>query len=121
MRVRVVGVLAASLSLVASQGVFAADMPVKAPVFKAPAATAYDWTGFYLGGNVGVGVGRDFTRLDLPDPAALSFERSYLPTAASSAAKSATTGRYQTLSLAGPCSVSKATFNALVCVTISVA
>jgi high affinity Mn2+ porin len=31
----------------------AADMPVKAPVFKA----VYDWTGFYLGGHVGYGGG----------------------------------------------------------------
>ena len=34
----------------------AADLPVKAPVYKAPVATpAYSWTGFYVGGNVGYG------------------------------------------------------------------
>src|ERR1700682_4892050 len=32
----------------------AADMPLKAPVFKA----VYNWTGFYLGGHVGYGGGR---------------------------------------------------------------
>jgi outer membrane immunogenic protein len=37
----------------------AADMPVKAPVIKAPVATSYDWTGIYLGANVGYGVARD--------------------------------------------------------------
>jgi opacity protein-like surface antigen len=37
----------------------AADMPVKAPVYKAPAADpAYDWSGFYLGGHFGYLWGR---------------------------------------------------------------
>jgi len=37
----------------------AADMPVKAPVYKAPAVVAaYNWTGFYIGGNVGYGWAR---------------------------------------------------------------
>jgi opacity protein-like surface antigen len=33
----------------------AADLPVKAPVYKAPviAPVVYDWTGFYIGGNIG--------------------------------------------------------------------
>lgn len=36
----------------------AADMPVKAPVYKAPPAVAlYNWTGFYLGANGGYGWG----------------------------------------------------------------
>lgn len=54
----------------------AADMAVKAPFLKAPVATVYDWTGFYIGANAGVGLGRDYSRLDIP--AGLSFERSYL-------------------------------------------
>src|SRR5437763_638661 len=54
----------------------AADLPVKAPYFKAPAAMIYDWTGFYIGANAGIGVGRDSTRLDIP--AGGSFESSYL-------------------------------------------
>ena len=38
----------------------AADMAVKAPYYKAPvAAPIYDWTGFYLGVNAGLGLGRD--------------------------------------------------------------
>jgi outer membrane immunogenic protein len=54
----------------------AADLGVKAPYVKAPAATVYDWTGFYIGVNAGVGVGRDYTRLAIPGGA--SFEASYL-------------------------------------------
>jgi outer membrane immunogenic protein len=34
----------------------AADLPVKAPIYKAPAAVAvYNWSGCYVGGNVGLG------------------------------------------------------------------
>jgi outer membrane immunogenic protein len=54
----------------------AADMAVKAPYLKAPVAMVYDWTGFYIGVNAGVGIGRDYTRLAIP--AGLSFEASYL-------------------------------------------
>lgn len=35
----------------------AADLPAKAPIYKA-AAPSYDWTGFYGGYNVGVGLGQ---------------------------------------------------------------
>lgn len=34
----------------------AADLPVKAPAYKAPPAAAFTWTGFYVGGNVGWGL-----------------------------------------------------------------
>jgi outer membrane immunogenic protein len=54
----------------------AADMAVKAPYLKAPVAMVYDWTGFYIGVNAGVGIGRDYTRLAVP--AVPSFEASYL-------------------------------------------
>jgi outer membrane immunogenic protein len=41
----------------------AADLAVKAPYTKAPAmAAVYDWTGFYLGVNAGIGLGRDRTQ-----------------------------------------------------------
>jgi outer membrane immunogenic protein len=54
----------------------AADLPVKAPYLKAPVAMVYDWTGFYIGVNAGVGIGRDYTRLAIPGGP--SFEASYL-------------------------------------------
>src|SRR3977135_957635 len=54
----------------------AADMAVKAPYLKAPVAMVYDWTGFYVGVNAGVGLGRDYTRLAVPT--LLGFEASYL-------------------------------------------
>jgi outer membrane immunogenic protein len=39
----------------------AADLAVKAPYYKAPMVKVYDWTGFYIGVNAGVGLGRDRT------------------------------------------------------------
>ena len=50
-------VLAAAAGIVgASQLSYAADLPVKGPVYKAPPAIAlYNWNGFYLGANIGGG------------------------------------------------------------------
>ena len=42
-------------TLVGSVSANAADLPVKAPVYKAPAV--YSWTGFYAGINGGGGFG----------------------------------------------------------------
>lgn len=54
MRRTVVGLLAGMLSLGAVAVAAAADMPTKAPVYKAPAVVApYNWTGCYVGANVG--------------------------------------------------------------------
>jgi outer membrane immunogenic protein len=50
MRRFVVALLATSALTFAAQ---AADLPVKAPVYKAPIALPYNWTGFYLGINGG--------------------------------------------------------------------
>ncbi len=47
----------------------AADMAVKAPYLKAPVASIYDWTGFYVGVNAGVGLGRDRTQHFAPGTA----------------------------------------------------
>src|ERR1700721_4721138 len=44
--------VALSLALLATDA-RAADLPVKAP----PAATDYDWTGFYVGGHIGLATG----------------------------------------------------------------
>lgn len=50
-------VLLASCALMGSAA--AADLPVKAPVYKAPVVTPpYNWTGFYVGGNIGYSWGR---------------------------------------------------------------
>jgi outer membrane immunogenic protein len=68
--------LATTAFLAVAVNAQAADLRAKAPYLKAPVAMVYDWTGFYLGVNVGVGMGRDYTRLDVA--AAPSFERSHL-------------------------------------------
>jgi outer membrane immunogenic protein len=41
-----------------AQAASAADMPTKAPAYTAPAATSYNWNGFYLGGHLGYLWGR---------------------------------------------------------------
>ena len=53
----------------------AADLAVKAPYLKAPIVAVYDWTGFYIGVNAGVGLGRDLTTHNIT-PAA--FATTYL-------------------------------------------
>jgi outer membrane immunogenic protein len=49
---------AAFASLLTATNAFAADLPVKAPVV---VAVVYDWTGFYIGTNVGYSWGRGST------------------------------------------------------------
>lgn len=39
----------------------AADIPVKAPVYKAPVVVPYSWTGWYVGGNIGYSWGESDT------------------------------------------------------------
>ena len=68
--------LATTAFLAVAANAQAADLRAKAPYLKAPVAMVYDWTGFYIGANAGVGMGRDYTRLDVA--AAPSFERSHL-------------------------------------------
>ena len=43
----------------AAASTYAADMPVKAPVYKSLVAVPYNWTGFYVGGQIGGAWGRD--------------------------------------------------------------
>jgi outer membrane immunogenic protein len=55
----------------------AADMPVKTPVYKAPAVYVFNWTGCYIGGNFGWIGGRDrFT--NTPSGAFLSAAPEFL-------------------------------------------
>lgn len=53
-RIVIAAVAATSLVLVVAHNASAADMPVKAPVYKAqPVVPAYNWTGWYTGLNIG--------------------------------------------------------------------
>ena len=46
----------------------AADLPVKAPIYKAPVAPPpYNWTGFYVGGNIGYSWGNVDSAFFSPD------------------------------------------------------
>jgi len=54
-----VAFIAAVSAIAVTQVASAADMPVKAPITKAPiAAPPYDWTGVYVGGHLGYLWGR---------------------------------------------------------------
>ena len=56
---RIVAAAVAASALLGMIGAaFAADLPVKAPVYKAPPPLVYSWTGFYVGANIGGGWGR---------------------------------------------------------------
>jgi outer membrane immunogenic protein len=44
----------------------AADLPVKAPIYKAAPAPVYNWTGCYAGGNVGYSWGRSSGDINIP-------------------------------------------------------
>jgi len=60
-----------SLALFVAGPVIAADMPVKAPYYKAP-LDFYSWTGFYVGANGGYGWGNADTSFN-PLPTAAGF------------------------------------------------
>ena len=49
--------VAAACMAGSAQLAYGADLPVKAPVYKASPVTVYNWTGFYVGGDVGYGWG----------------------------------------------------------------
>ena len=68
--------LATTAFLAVAANAQAADLAVKAPYLKAPVAMVYDWTGFYVGVNAGLGVGRNNQTLSFPGFP--SFEQSYL-------------------------------------------
>lgn len=68
--------LVATALLATTASAQSADLGRRAPVYKAPIMQVYDWTGFYIGVNAGIGVGRDRTRLEIPT--ASSSEQSHL-------------------------------------------
>ena len=68
---------AASILAVGTVGAQGADIPVKAPVYKVPAVQVYDWTGPYIGVNVGGSVGRSRTHTNDPG-AVVENETTYL-------------------------------------------
>ena len=45
----------ALVALFAAAPAFAADVPVRGPIYKAAPAPVFNWTGFYFGGHVGYG------------------------------------------------------------------
>jgi outer membrane immunogenic protein len=65
MRQLIIGSIAA-IALACSQSAFGADMAVKAPLTPPPAS--YNWTGFYVGGNVGYSWGNSNTAATFTDP-----------------------------------------------------
>lgn len=68
MRYFSLAVIATVSSVASAQIASAADMPVKAPV--APAPVAYNWTGFYIGANIGGGWGNRNLAISPNDPTA---------------------------------------------------
>ena len=56
MRLKLARYFVAAIGVVAAQSAFAADMPAKAPVYKAPMVAATPWTGFYVNGGIGYGM-----------------------------------------------------------------
>jgi outer membrane immunogenic protein len=57
----------AAAALLASGGAQAADLPVKAPPVAPVAAPIVNWSGFYIGGNVGIAWSRDLFTFNIPD------------------------------------------------------
>jgi outer membrane immunogenic protein len=53
-------------ALALTSGAQAADIPAKAAVYKAPPLAVYDWTGWYVGLNVGVGASQTRGTFDVP-------------------------------------------------------
>ncbi|WP_426406722.1 outer membrane protein [Bradyrhizobium ganzhouense] len=73
--------LAAGLIIIGLTGAQAADLAARPYVKAPPMAAIYDWTGFYVGGNVGYGWGENTDpRLSLVNPGNVGNITSYLTT-----------------------------------------
>jgi len=66
MKKMVMGALTGAVALLAGSA-FAADMPVKAPLLKAP-APVYNWTGCYINAGAGYGMWNQDNQLEDPFP-----------------------------------------------------
>jgi outer membrane immunogenic protein len=66
-----IAVIAAVSTVALMQIASAADLPVKAP--PPIVAPAYNWTGFYVGGNIGYSWGKADSTFDIPSLAALGL------------------------------------------------
>ena len=69
------GVALGALTVATSAG--AADLPVKAPVYKAPVVAPYNWTGWYAGGNIGYSWGSARSDFNIPDFAGIGLPSSF--------------------------------------------
>lgn len=59
-------IIAATALIGSAVSAQAADLPTKAPYYKAPVIQVYNWTGFYAGVNAGAGFGRSNTIVAAP-------------------------------------------------------
>src|SRR5689334_7048419 len=63
---RLNSIFCAAAFIIAVSGIaFAADMPVKAPPARAIPAAVPSWEGFYVGADIGYGIG--ISKLNVPD------------------------------------------------------
>jgi outer membrane immunogenic protein len=60
-----VAVIAAASAVAFMQIASAADLPVKAPRYAPPLPPSYNWTGFYIGGNIGGSFGNADTDINI--------------------------------------------------------
>jgi len=57
MRITSIGLIVVAATIAAPGIALSADLPAKAPSYAPPVAAPYNWTGSYIGGNVGYGWG----------------------------------------------------------------
>ena len=81
MRRNLQGLLTIIFSIAGGGLASAADLPVKAPMAPAQVvAASYNWSGWYVGGNIGYGWGNSSDPgLTFVDPGALSASIRFLP------------------------------------------
>jgi outer membrane immunogenic protein len=88
------------VALAVASPAIAADMPIKAPVYKAPVEAAYNWTGWYVGANAGAVWGESDVTSSAPCTATRS-PPGYFCTTTNGLANGAAVGTAGTGSLSG--------------------